>query len=61
MTSLHLQHLSKHYGATQAVQDVSLSCTAASRVAIVGPSGSGKTTLLRMIAGFEHPDITDCP
>ena len=56
MTSLHLQHLSKHYGATQAVQDVSLSCTAASRVAIVGPSGSGKTTLLRMIAGFEHPD-----
>jgi iron(III) transport system ATP-binding protein len=56
MTSLHLQHLSKHFGTTRAVDDVSLTATQGSRLAIVGPSGSGKTTLLRMIAGFEYPD-----
>lgn len=56
MTSLHLQHLSKHFGTTRAVDDVSLTTKQGSRLAIVGPSGSGKTTLLRMIAGFEYPD-----
>ena len=39
------------YGATRAVDDLSLSCDAGSITAIVGPNGSGKSTLLRGLAG----------
>lgn len=56
MTQLVVSDVSKRYGATVALDRVSLSVEAGSRVAVVGPSGSGKTTLLRIIAGFEAPD-----
>lgn len=56
MTQLVVSDVSKRYGATAALDRVSLSVERGSRVAIVGPSGSGKTTLLRVIAGFEAPD-----
>lgn len=56
MTLLTLQGLRKQFGATRALDDVSLSVAPGSRTAIVGPSGSGKTTLLRIVAGFEAPD-----
>ena len=56
MTRLVLSGLSKCYGPTAALDDVSLTVESGSRVAIVGPSGSGKTTLLRVVAGFEAPD-----
>jgi iron(III) transport system ATP-binding protein len=46
----------KRFGATRAVEDVSLALEAGSILALVGPSGCGKTTLLRIIAGFETPD-----
>ena len=48
--------VSKRFGATQAVNDVSLALEAGRVLALVGPSGCGKTTLLRLIAGFETPD-----
>ncbi len=56
MTFLDIQGVTKRYGVTSAVDDVTLSIEAGSRTAIVGPSGSGKTTLLRLIGGFEAPD-----
>jgi iron(III) transport system ATP-binding protein len=56
MSVLVLDAISKRYGATRAVENISLSVPSGSRVAIVGASGSGKSTLLRMIAGFEFPD-----
>lgn len=56
MTLLRITSLSKAYGTTAALADVSLSVTAGSRTVIVGASGSGKTTLLRLVAGFEAPD-----
>lgn len=40
------------YGASKAVQDLSLRVYAAELVALLGPSGSGKTTLLHATAGF---------
>jgi sulfate transport system ATP-binding protein len=54
--SISLKHLTKHYGKTQAVEDVSIEITHNSLTAILGPSGSGKSTLLKLISGLESPD-----
>jgi iron(III) transport system ATP-binding protein len=69
--SITLQHLSKHFGALKAVDDVNLTVEAGTLLCLLGPSGCGKTTTLRMIAGFEEPtsgrifigdeDVTDIP
>jgi putative spermidine/putrescine transport system ATP-binding protein len=68
---LSLTSLSKHYGETIAVADVSLTVAKGESVALLGPSGCGKTTTLRMVAGLIQPtagrisvtgrDITDMP
>jgi mannopine transport system ATP-binding protein len=53
--TLSLHSLSKRFGQTVAVEDVSFQIAAGEFVSVLGPSGSGKTTLLTMIAGFEAP------
>src|SRR5437868_7338409 len=53
---LELAAVSKRFGATAAVDDVSLSIGRGELFALLGPSRCGKTTLLRMIAGLEIPD-----
>lgn len=55
MASLSLQNISKQFGNTQAVQDITLDVNSGEFLSILGPSGCGKTTLLRMVAGFESP------
>ncbi len=47
--------VSKTYGATTAVDNVTLSIYKGEMFALVGASGCGKTTLLRMLAGFAQP------
>ncbi len=54
--AISLRNLSKHYGKTHAVDDVSAEVAHGSLTAILGPSGSGKSTLLRLISGLEAPD-----
>jgi iron(III) transport system ATP-binding protein len=51
-----LEGVSKSFGATHAVREVSLEIEQGELMAVLGPSGCGKTTLLRLIAGFEAPD-----
>ena len=49
--------VSKAYGASLAVREVSFEIPAGSLVTLLGPSGCGKTTTLRMIAGLELPTV----
>src|SRR5918911_940633 len=56
MALLSLQSVSRHFGATRAVSDVSLEVDQGEFFGLLGPSGCGKTTTLRMIAGLEKPD-----
>lgn len=52
LTMLSVEHLSKLYGRTYAVRDVSFEVGRGEVVGFLGPNGAGKTTTLRMIAGF---------
>jgi iron(III) transport system ATP-binding protein len=55
VASVELKGLGKRYGATVAVNDVSLHIEHGQLVCLLGPSGCGKTTTLRLIAGFIEP------
>src|ERR1700733_11359115 len=57
--AVRLRELIKQFGATRAVDRVSLAIEPGSIVALLGPSGCGKTTTLRMIAGLLRPDAGD--
>jgi simple sugar transport system ATP-binding protein len=48
---LELLNISKHFGAIQAVSDVSLSIKAGEVVGLMGDNGAGKSTLVKMMAG----------
>jgi ABC-2 type transport system ATP-binding protein len=48
---LSASHLSKSFGSTHAVADVSLSIAAGEIYGLVGPDGAGKTTTLRLVCG----------
>ncbi|MFE1602360.1 ABC transporter ATP-binding protein [Methylobacterium sp. ID0610] len=52
---LRFEGVTKRFGATPAVEDVSLDLAAGEFFCLLGPSGCGKSTLLRMLAGFEEP------
>jgi ABC-type Fe3+/spermidine/putrescine transport system ATPase subunit len=56
---VELRGVSKSFGSTLAVDDLTLDVAAGSFTTLLGPSGCGKTTTLRMLAGFYEPDEGD--
>lgn len=60
---LKADHLSRSFGATPAVDDVSLTIAAGEIYGLVGPDGAGKTTTLRLVCGAykpQHGSVTIC-
>jgi simple sugar transport system ATP-binding protein len=55
MVVLELHGISKHFGAIQALSDVSLSLKAGEVVGLMGDNGAGKSTLVKIIAGNFRP------
>ena len=59
MTDVVLKTVSKAFGKTVAVEDVSMAIDEGAFVVLLGPTGAGKTTTLRLISGLEKPDGGD--
>lgn len=54
---LRVEHISRRYGESYALDDVSLDVSPSKVLCLLGPSGCGKTTLLRIAAGVERPSL----
>jgi multiple sugar transport system ATP-binding protein len=59
MAEVVLSALTKSFGATKALSDVSMTIPDGSFVVLLGPTGAGKSTTLRLIAGLDKPDSGD--
>lgn len=49
---IEVEHLSKIYGSTAAIQDVSFQVEPGEILGFLGPNGAGKTTTMRILAGY---------
>ena len=49
---IEVEHLSKIYGSTAAIQDVDFSVATGEILGFLGPNGAGKTTTMRILAGY---------
>ncbi|NOZ54982.1 MAG: ATP-binding cassette domain-containing protein [Gammaproteobacteria bacterium] len=53
---VEISHLTKHFGAFTAVDDVSFKVNKGEVLGFLGPNGAGKSTTMKMITGFLTPD-----
>jgi ABC-type sugar transport system ATPase subunit len=56
VATISLQGVTKLFGKTRAVDDLTLTVNDGEFFVLLGPSGAGKTTILSLIAGLEPPD-----
>ena len=54
--AISIKNISKHYGALQALNNVSLAIEQGEFFGLLGPNGAGKTTLISILAGLVTPD-----
>lgn len=53
---VRLQGVSRRFGETQALRDISLTVQKGEILGLIGRSGAGKSTLIRCLNGLEQPD-----
>lgn len=53
---LEMEHISKSFGATQALEDVSLTLHGGEIHALLGENGAGKSTLIKIMTGLQQQD-----
>ena len=56
MADLQIDNLSKSFGRTKAINDLTLEVKDGEFLILLGPTGAGKTTTLRCVAGLEKPE-----
>ena len=56
MPDIHITGLTKTFGTSRALNEVSFSIADKELFTLLGPSGCGKSTTLMSIAGFQHPE-----
>jgi len=56
LPELLMKNISKRFGATVALDDVSLSVKGGEVLALVGENGAGKSTLMKILSGVHQPD-----
>jgi ABC-2 type transport system ATP-binding protein len=49
---IEVEHLSKVYGSTPAIEDVTFAVEPGEILGFLGPNGAGKTTTMRILAGY---------
>lgn len=52
LKTIEVEHLSKVYGATVAIEDIHFSVNEGEVIGFLGPNGAGKTTTMRILAGY---------
>src|SRR3954471_22670851 len=55
VSAIQLEHVTRHWGGTRALDGISFEADAGTFVVLLGPSGCGKSTTLRLIAGLDAP------
>ncbi|HUR29330.1 MAG TPA: ATP-binding cassette domain-containing protein, partial [Planctomycetota bacterium] len=49
---IHVEHLTRRFGATNAIEDLTFDLAAGEVVGFLGPNGAGKTTTMRILTGY---------
>ena len=61
MNAVQITHITKDYGNSKGIFDVSLSVKKGEVYGFLGPNGAGKTTTIRHLLGFLKPEKGECP
>lgn len=56
MNAVQISHITKDYGNSRGIFDVSLSVKKGEVYGFLGPNGAGKTTTIRHLLGFLKPE-----
>ena len=54
---IEVKNVTKKFGSTLSLDNVSLTFEKNDYIALMGPNGAGKTTLIRLILGYYHPNV----